>query len=357
MSAPVITADYGPLSVDAVEAAAARFAERARDLDRADADLREDILVLADLGLFDVANTPIAAVAAVLETVAAESLTVAFGAWAQRMASEYLHIASAHSESAARHYVDVSTGARPGVTGMAAAQRQAVGLGDVPLVATPTEDGYSLSGPIAWASNVYPESIIILAANTPDGRSLVLAVEASAPGVEIRKAPDLLALDATASTMLGLDDVRLTHDAVLGEDLPTFLRRCRPQFLVLQASFCCGIAGRALAESAGRLTGLGEFSADEHARLVEEHAGMRESLHRAAGDPHGQSLGDLLRLRLTGAELGPAATSLEARLAGGLGYARNSPANRRFREAAFLPVQSPSQAQLQWELARLEAAS
>ncbi len=33
-----------------------------------------------------------------------------------------------------------------------------------------------------------------------------------------------------------------------------------------------------------------------------------------------------------------------------MGYAQDAPANRRMREAAFLPVQSPSQSQLRWEL-------
>ena len=38
---------------------------------------------------------------------------------------------------------------------------------------------------------------------------------------------------------------------------------------------------------------------------------------------------------------------------GGRGYAMSSPTARRAREAAFLPVQSPSQSQLRWELDRL----
>jgi hypothetical protein len=45
-----------------------------------------------------------------------------------------------------------------------------------------------------------------------------------------------------------------------------------------------------------------------------------------------------------------AATRLESTVVGGAGYAVGSPANRRFREAAFLPVQSPSEGQLRWEL-------
>lgn len=63
----------------------------------------------------------------------------------------------------------------------------------------------------------------------------------------------------------------------------------------------------------------------------------------------------LLELRLAAAEVASAAAALEVRVAGGAGYAQSSPASRRFREAAFIPVQSPSETQLKWELARAKA--
>src|SRR5690606_38163707 len=141
-------------------------AARASALDRDEADLREDIAALAGLGLFDVDRTPVAVAASVIEAVATESLAVAFASWAQRMTAAYLRHAADRSDAAARTYRAVADGGRPGVTGMAAAQRQVVGLGKVPITATPVSGGYRIDGPIAWASNVYPDSIIVLAANT-----------------------------------------------------------------------------------------------------------------------------------------------------------------------------------------------
>ncbi len=43
---------------------------------------------------------------------------------------------------------------------------------------------------------------------------------------------------------------------------------------------------------------------------------------------------------------------LEIRTADGKGYASRTPTSRRYREAAFIPVQSQSEAQLRWELGR-----
>ena len=64
---------------------------------------------------------------------------------------------------------------------------------------------------------------------------------------------------------------------------------------------------------------------------------------------------DLLRLRLNAAEAAVQAANLEIRVAGGAGYAQSSPASRRYREATFIPVQSPSEGQLKWQLAREES--
>lgn len=342
--------DLGAVDPGALIAVIDSVAARATALDRGDADLRQDLSALADLGLFDVDRTPVGVAATIIEAVATESLAVAFGAWAQRMTAAYLRHAADRSDAAWRTYRAVATGDRPGVTGMAVAQRQAVGLGRVPITATPVDGGYRVDGPVAWASNVYEDSTIVLAANTGDGRSLVLAFEASTPGVDMRSAPDLLALNATASTMIGLDGVVVPDEQVLGEDLGDFLSGVRPEFLVLQAAFCSGVAARSLTEVEGLLGGLGAFSADEHSALVDRHEHMHSELHRLASRPGEGALVDLLLLRLDGAEIAPAATRLEAILCGGMGYAQDAPANRRMREAAFLPVQSPSQSQLRWEL-------
>ncbi|SHW24248.1 membrane protein [Mycobacteroides abscessus subsp. abscessus] len=59
-------------------------------------------------------------------------------------------------------------------------------------------------------------------------------------------------------------------------------------------------------------------------------------------------------MRLDAAGLAGAASRLEVTLSGGAGYAVGTAANRRFREAAFLPIQSPSEGQLRWELKQYE---
>ena len=61
---------------------------------------------------------------------------------------------------------------------------------------------------------------------------------------------------------------------------------------------------------------------------------------------------ELVRVRLEAALLTGRATRLEQKIVGGRGYALASDTSRRAREAAFLPVQSPTETHLRHLLAR-----
>ena len=335
------------------------IADRAGAIDRSAADPLDDLRVLAHrLDLFDPNTTSVATAVRVLEAVSRASLTVGFVAWAQRMAAEYLALAPASPLTAAR-LADVVAVRRRGVTAMAAGQRQAVGLEAAPVVATPDAGGYRLSGTVAWVSNVAADSVVVLAANVPGGDTRVLAVDAA--DLTVRSAPDLLGLNATASGSLAIDDVAVPAEAVVSHDLYAFAATVRPRFLLLQTAFCSGVTGESLDAARDRLTGVGAVYAGDHADLAARYGDLRERLHgyaaQEAATPGTVAVRDLIALRLESTTLATAGTRLGLALDGGRGYATASATNRRFREASFLPVQSPSEAQLRWELARAEAAA
>lgn len=328
--------------------------DRAAALDLGETDTRVDVACLGELGLFGLglAGDSVAEMVEVIEDVAAESLSAGFSAWAHRMALEYVSRGSA--EVRAKYQQKLESGAAVGVTAMAAGLKYVAGLGEVALVATELPDGgLQISGPIHWASNVFDDAVIVLCARSEDGaKTYVAVVEVSAPGITVRPAADLLALNSTASTSLVLDSVQIPAENIIATDLTAFVKTVRPTFLLLQTAFCSGISRMSIAESAKCLGGLGEGFTGEHADLEAEYASLHERLHRFAADPSVATAREIIQLRLDGSRLAMAATRLEVTLRGGAGYARKSPTNRRFREAAFLPVQSPSEGQLRWELAR-----
>lgn len=328
--------------------------DRAAALDRGETDIRTDLARIGELGLLGrgLDGECLDRMVAVIDEVAAESLAVGFSLWAQRMALEYIDRAP---ESLRARYRDaLASGTSVGVTAMAAALKHLAGLGELPLVAERTDDGIVVDGPIHWASNVFPDSIIVFPARTTDGGRLVAVVRADTPGIRIDNSPALLALDATSSTSLKFEGVRIPESDILTEDLAGFCGDIRPTFLMLQTSFCVGIARASLTEAGTRLHGLGEQFTFEHSELTARYESLRERLYRFAADPSDVPPAEFIRLRLDGSAVAVAATRLEATLRGGAGYATASATNRRFREAAFLPIQSPSEGQLRWELSKYE---
>ena len=336
----------------------AGIAAAAGAVDRGEQRTRTNLVALAghnvlDLGAPDNADGALPAMAGVIGELAGTCLATAFSTWAQRMTIEYL--AAADTDFARAVLPDLVTAAAPGVTGMASAFKTAAGCGTLDLRATPTGSGYLLDGTLRWASNLYPDAVLVTAAETAVGGRIVVALPLSAPGVHIGAPFDLLALGATASSSLRLDAVHISTAQVLTGDFTGFLGRVRPTFLILQTALCLGLARRCADAAGAELTGVNSAFADHFATLTGDLDAAEAELSAAAhavGSVYAPQRRRLLKLRLAAAELAATAAALEVRTAGGRGYARHTDASRRFREAAFLPVQSPSEAQLRWELGR-----
>ncbi|AZA11293.1 acyl-CoA dehydrogenase family protein [Corynebacterium gerontici] len=332
-------------------------AQRAKAVDKGELSANYLVQHLAERELLQVVNNhpdKLLTLVRLIRDVAELDLSAAFSLWAQSMAIEYL--AQADTDYAREVLPVLLRGERPGVTGMASVFKQAAGCGDIELQATPVKGGYEVSGVLRWASNLVEDSLVVTGA-VADG-PLVFAIDASAPGVSLGKPFGLLGLNATASTSLEFDRAFVPERQVLATDLQGFARSVRPTFVLLQTSECLGLAHTAAQEATKRLEGVnGVFASEvqainEHiASLVEHQEELSRGVEKQV-DPVA-----LIELRLAAAQAAASATQLEVRVAGGAGYAQHSPASRRFREAAFLPVQSPSEAQLRWELDRAREAA
>ncbi|GAB3707123.1 acyl-CoA dehydrogenase [Corynebacterium nasicanis] len=286
-----------------------------------------------------------------LREIAAVDLSVAFGVWAHTMVITYLR--EADTDYVRYVLPALENGSRPGVTGMAPAFKEAAGAGTIDLTATPTEDGYLLNGKLAWASNLADDAVIVTAARTPAGERLLVVFDGCAPGVTLGTPFALLGLNATSSAGVTLENVPVPEGQVLSRDFEGFIAAVRPTFLILQTSECLGVADAAIDAAATRLTGVNEVLTEDVARVRAEVTHLiqtQELIASVLDDGATVDRVKLLELRLAAARAAVDATALEVRVAGGAGYAQSSPASRRFREAAFIPVQSPSETQLTWEL-------
>jgi len=349
------------------------FEPRAAAVDAGDAGIRDGLAFLLAGGL---AQAGTEGAARLITSVARSDMASAFSAWAHRMVVDYLRHAPAGSW-AANQLPGVLAGTAIGATAMAAGTAHYLSGAPLPVtvrrqVAGLRGTGLVLDGSVPWASNLLPPFVAVTAAADADqpGRVLVVAFTDRTPGVTVGRYPDLLALRSTGSASIELRGAELPADAVISDDLARFVGRILPTFLLLQSSFCRGLAGRALdeAEGGGRLpavlrpdhdrlrTGLERTSArlDRFARRVDQSTTRGSSRARERDGGLLIPLRDLLQLRLRAARLAGDAVRLELAAAGGRGYLRTGATARRLREAAFLPIQAPTEVQLRWTLSRFD---
>lgn len=328
----------------------ARAAERARATDEAETTPFETLRELGQRGLLDLGlgGGDLRGQAAVVFDLAVECTATAFSLWGHRSGLEYLDAVGAPVAS------ELRTGDVPLCSAMAPAFKAAAGIGEIPVTLTRRGDHLVLDGTVPWASNLYPDAVVILPVVREDGHSAIVRTRVAAHGVSVRPLENLMALNATASGILRLEGVEIDAEQdVLTEDVPGFLATVRGPFLLLQTSFCLGLSAAALTSARENLGGVGEMFREDLDDAVAEQQRLRADLVRLAREPRAAAPRELLQLRLDAALLTGEATRLEAKIVGGRGYALSSPTARRAREAAFLPVQSPTEGHLRWELRRL----
>jgi alkylation response protein AidB-like acyl-CoA dehydrogenase len=297
-----------------------------------------------DLGLADSAGS-YRDQARVLAELASVCMTSAFTAWAHRMTVEYLVVFGG------RHLSDlteqVRSAERPGSTALAGTFRAAAGVADLPV--TVVDD--RASGVISWASNLYDDAVVVTGIGRADAAHLI-AFDRDAPGVEVRAVTGLMALDGTHSGALRLTGMPVESTRVLSAHFDDFITGIRPTFLTMQSAFALGLSSASL-DSIPELDGPAAALAPEVADARRDLARLSAEVDRAAAAlDHGAipSVRSALGTRLEASHLATRATQLELAVRGGSGYAASSPTARRVREALFLPVQSPTEVQLQWEL-------
>lgn len=304
---------------------------------------------LLDLGVSENHGTHLDQVRIIAELSGA-CMTTAFSAWAHRMTVEYLvrHGGESNTDVAAA----VLSGDRPGSTAMAASLRAASGQNELTVTLTADDDGVlRANGFISWASNLYDNAVVVTGMLF-DGERRIVAFDVNEDGVEVLPAEGLLALDASKSGAIRLTNVRVDSRRIFDVDFDSFVAAIRPTLLTFQSAFCVGLAAASLAaihELSGVAVSLAEPLADRRADLA-RISNEVENIALWLDNRSGQAPHHVVKVRLDAAHLATAATQLELAIRGGQAYGAKTPTARRVREALFLPVQSPTEAQLQWEL-------
>ncbi len=359
----------GARAIELPAALADWLATHADRLDTTQELAAEVVPRLAEAGLFAI-GVPVALggsggdVRDAIEAIAAvaeRSLTASFVFWGHRTFIEYV-LQSPNAKLRERWLAPLLRGEIAGATGLSNAMKFLGGIEALQITATPAGDGWRLDGGLAWITNLRKEGFVAAAAVTSAAGAppAVIAFTSDAAGVVRSGDLDLLALRSSNTAAVELRGVRIDEADVIAHDALAWLPAVRPAFLGMQCGMSVGLARASLAAAhrlctATRSGLLGRVEAlqGELARAVEQmQAGVQDGRFKTAAAP-------LFRLRISLAEIVQQAVMLELQGSGGRAYLMNHDRNfaRRWREAAFIPIVTPSLTQLQLALQKQAAAA
>uniref|UniRef100_A0A2G7SZT6 Acyl-CoA dehydrogenase n=1 Tax=Chryseobacterium sp. B5 TaxID=2050562 RepID=A0A2G7SZT6_9FLAO len=293
--------------------------------------------------------------------VAGHSLTAGFVFWAQRAFVEYL-LQSPNAALRQRWLPGLLQGTQAGATGLSNAMKYLGGIEALQVEATPVgavgrRRPCTARGACPGATNLVPPGrfVVAVAVSRSDGaKPFVAALPGDAAGLQRSADLDLIALRGSHTAALSIEGLQIGPADVIHADANHFLPRVRPAFMGLQLGLCIGLARASLAAAsaragAGRDVLGGPLQQQRHALELATatlHAGLSDG--RFLDRPQA-----LFRLRLELNDIVQQSLQLELHASGGRAYHRDQPLGfaRRWREAAFIPIVTPSVTQLQGALA------
>jgi alkylation response protein AidB-like acyl-CoA dehydrogenase len=293
------------------------------------------------------------AVAAVGE-VSARSLTAGFVFWGHRTFIEYL-LQSPNIRLREALLPDLMAGRRGGATGLSNAMKFLSGIEELSVQARRDGGTLQLDGHLPWVTNLPATGFhAAMAVKGADGAPAFIAALASGDiGFKRSADLDLMALRGSNTAALKIDGARIGDDRIIHPNAVDWLPRVRPAFLSMQCALSIGLARRALAEAAGRLRNDRDILSEPVTALTHELAAIEAALCEGLGGPRFvEQPASLFRLRIRLAEIAVQAVQLELSTAGGRAYLSQPGEGfqRRLREAAFIPIVTPSLVQLKLAL-------
>lgn len=294
------------------------------------------------------------AVQAVAE-VAKHSLAAAFMLWGHRSYVEFL-LRTPNAALRDRQLPEILSGERAGASALSNVMKHLAGLEKLQVTARAKGNDIVINGKLPWVTNLRKEGFWVATAADPveGGPTMVVSLAHDDPGLVRSDDLSLMGLRSSDTAAVTLTEVRISRDRIIARDAQGWLPGVRPVFIALQCGMAIGLARRSLAEArkcggAGRAI-LGPSMEQTTHQLVRAEAQLVAGLRSGSLATNPASL---FELRIELAELAQAAVSLELQAGGGRNFLRaaGSGFTRRWREAAFIPLITPSIVQLRAVLA------
>jgi alkylation response protein AidB-like acyl-CoA dehydrogenase len=230
------------------------------------------------------------------------------------------------------------------------------GMEPLQIDATPDGNGWSLNGKLAWITNLRPQRFVAAAAVAPVNGAppAVVAFASDAAGVQRSANLQLIAMRGSNTAAVRLEGVAVAPENIISSQAPDWLPRVRPAFLGLQCGLSIGLARRSWRQAAQQSGAASRLLQDEiaavQAVLTQQTQALDQGLRT---DRFHTAPAALFELRIGLADTVAQASALELQATGGRAYVlpHGEGFARRGREAAFVPIVTPSLTQLKVALA------
>lgn len=205
------------------------------------------------------------------------------------------------------------------------------------------DDELLLSGTVPWVTGAAAADYIVTGGTCDDGRQMLIALPQGAAGVSIADPPRMLALNASHTASVRLDNVRVSREFVVAGPVEGVIGRVSAGGTgsFTTSALAVGLSRRAILELEREVSRRPDLS-DVVTPLRSEFDGLRSDMY-AAIRGEASSTGS----NVTAAALRQRANSLvlrvtQAQLAAskGAGFVAGHPAERAVREAMFFLVWS-----------------
>lgn len=286
------------------------------------------------------------------------SLTAGFITWGHRTFIENI-LQSENPLPRTQWLPDLLNGKLAGGTALSNAMKFLAGIEELNVTICEEKGECYLNGRLPWVTNLRADhfaAVFIAGYETPNGREpIVIAIPSDAQGLTRTEELDLIALQGSNTAALIFDKVKLNDDWILSHHAPLFLSQIRPHFLGFQFGMAFGLAERSLNEVENTLASNRVILQPEWEKQKQALTKIKQQLATGlvAKDSFIQNPKSLFKLRIDIVDVVAQSVLLELQAGGGRGYLRNAGSDfiRRWREAAFLPVVTPSAVQLRLVLA------
>ncbi len=290
-----------------------------------------------------------------VSALAQESLAASFVLWGHRCYAEFL-VQTENEPLRQRQLPRILSGEIAGASALSNAMKYLAGLEPLQVRARETETTLEISGKLPWVTNLRPEGFFVAAAADREdgGPAMIVALSNTDVGVERSEDLELLGMRSANTAAVSLAGVHIDRDRVIADNAQQWLPRVRPTFIALQCGMAIGLAERAL-EEARQFGGGGRdvLAADLNElrdKLTDAADALYMGLRNSSFISHPAAL---FELRIQLAQIVSDAVTFELQAGGGRCYLFEPGRNfaRRWREAAFIPLITPSIVQLRTVLA------